>query len=1074
MYSYLQRTGLRILAGSVTTLLLGALSFITGAWAQTSPDFATLYAFQLVPSGPNSTLLLGQEGKLYGTALRGGTYDRGVVYRMDPTTGANIVLHAFNPATDGGSPAAGVIQDSAGNLYGTTAPSGGSAEGFNITLLSGANTGGTIYRLAPDGTFIVLHRFNADTDSSPVAGVIQDSAGNLYGTTAPSKDSFGGPTGAGMVYRLAPDGTFTVLHVFNYATDGEFPAGVIQDSAGNLYGVTSEGGPTGAGTIYRLAPDGTFIVLHAFNRSIDGGFPYAGVIQDSAGNLYGTTSAGGPTWGGTVYRLAPDGTFTVLHAFNYFNDGQAPQTGVIQDSAGNLYGTTWNGGPNGGGTIYRLAPDGAFTVLHAFNYETDGVNPTAGVIQDSAGNLYGTTPYGGPSGNGTVYRLDPATPQFAVIQAFMPLPFSPTGVTPGSTGNLYGTTSPIELNNDNIIFSLTPDGTFTVLHVFNSLTDGSSPHAGVIQDSAGNLYGTTAQGGPTWGGAVYRLAADGTFTVLHAFDYSLDGDFPSAGVIQDSAGNLYGTTTQGGPARSGTVYRLAPDGSSFTVLHAFDSGSGGGLPYAGLIQDSAGNLYGTTAQGGITGAGTVYRLAPDGSSFTVLHTFDSSSDGGFPYAGVIQDSAGNLYGTTTQGGPTGAGTVYRLTPDGTFTVLHAFNMETDGMPYTGVTLGRDGNLYGTAVTTGAIQLYDGGLSFVGSLLYRLASDGSHFTILRAFDFATDGGFVPAGLTQDSAGNLYGVTNEGGPGGGGTIFRLGGTGADDDRTPPTITYQGRTPPANANGWNTSAVTVTWTCSDSDSGVIEETVSQTVTGDGVSQSVTGTCTDRAGNTSSNTQSGIAIDTTLPTFGACSNQAFAYGSGTQPVNITASDSLSGLDSAGSTLTGAVDTNTVGPVSVTYTAQDQAGNNSTQACTYEVISINQDKQAVLAELQALSPTLQKPAADKVENAIDHLTKSLNPNFWTDNLHLTQAGKQVFNETKGAVHDLQSITPPLAVTTNAIDSLVNDVRSLAVVAIGESTNKPADIQKAQQELVKGDAERANGRYEKAIDHYKKAWELAT
>jgi uncharacterized repeat protein (TIGR03803 family) len=390
-------------------------------------------------------------------------------------------------------------------------------------------------------------------------------------------------------------------------------------------------------------------VLHSFQGGTsDGASPLAGLIADSAGNLYGTTSLGGGAGCsyeqgcGTLFKLAPDGTgFTVLHSFAGGASGAHPQAGLIADSAGNLYGTTLAGG-GGFGTVFRLAPDGTgFTVLRSFSGGTslggspDGESPRAGLIADSAGYLYGTTERAGGAG-----------------------PFSL-----GSSGTL---------------FKLAPDGTgFTVLHSFaGGASDGANPQAGLIADSAGNLYGTTASGGncgsvcPGTGfGTLFKLAPDGTgYKVLHSFaGGTSDGANPQAGLIADSAGNLYGTTSSGGGAGpysfgSGTLFKLAPDGTGFTVLHSFAGGtSDGANPQAGLIADSAGNLYGTTASGGGTGClggagcGTVFRVAPDGTGYKVLHSFSGGSDGDSPQASLIADATGNLYGTTYKGRGTGCG-----------------------------------------------------------------------------------------------------------------------------------------------------------------------------------------------------------------------------------------------------------------------------------------------------------------------------------------------------------------------------------------------------------------------------------
>ena len=361
--------------------------------------------------------------------------------------------------------------------------------------------------------------------------------------------------------------------------------------------------------------DPTYTVLHNFALT-DGGEPFAGLIADSQGNLYGTTIYGGVSNAGVVFKLAPDGTHTVLHSFTDGPEGGYPFAGLIADSQGNLYGTTTWSGVSGYGVVFKLAPDGAYTVLHTFTGGTDGRDPTTSLIADSQGNLYGTTGYGGASDAG-------------------------------------------------VVFKLAPDGAYTVLHTFTGGTNGGYPFASLIADSQGNLYGTTGYGGASGAGVVFKLAPDGAYTVLHTFTGGTEGGYPSASLIADSQGNLYGTTGGGGEWSYGVVFKLAPDGT-YTVLHAF-TGTDGMNPTTSLIADSQGNLYGTTGYGGASGAGVVFKLAPDGA-YTVLHTFTFSTDGGVPSA-LIADSQGNLYGTTFLGGVTGYGVVFKLTDTGFVTAI---------------------------------------------------------------------------------------------------------------------------------------------------------------------------------------------------------------------------------------------------------------------------------------------------------------------------------------------------------------------------------------------------------------------
>jgi len=393
-------------------------------------------------------------------------------------------------------------------------------------------------------------------------------------------------------------------------------------------------------------------------------------------------------------------SYTVLYTFcsNTCNaDGYMPYGGLVEDASGNFYGTTSQGGisdgictPWGCGTVFKLDSAGNYTVLHKFCSQAncaDGEVSQAGLIRDSSGNLYGTTVYGGAySGlGGTVFKLDSA-------------------------------------------------GNYTVLHSFCSqanCADGSEPQGRLVRDASGNLYGTTIRGGtgtncpyPSGCGTIFKLDSGGNFTVLYNFcsqAYCADGNddfFTNAGLILDGSGNLYGTTNTGGtgiyaPGSSGgggTVFKLDSAGN-YTVLYAFCSLPGctdGYHPFASLIRDSGGNLYGTTYNGGngisAIGGGTVFKLDSAGQ-FTVLHIFctqPNCTDGGGPETGVIQDASGNFYGTTTIGGPPlhyGAGTVFKLDSAGNYTTLYMFCSQagcTDGYsPYGDLIEDGSGTLYGT-------------------------------------------------------------------------------------------------------------------------------------------------------------------------------------------------------------------------------------------------------------------------------------------------------------------------------------------------------------------------------------------
>lgn len=381
--------------------------------------------------------------------------------------------------------------------------------------------------------------------------------------------------------------------------DGSVPlASLIQDSEGNLYGTTQAGGNSnslctggignGCGTVFKVDSAGRETVLHAFcaqANCADGYYPYASLIEDGAGNLYGTTRSGGANGGGTVFKLDNTGQETVLYSFcstggSKCTDGEAPMSALLVDGAGNLYGTTSVGGAHDGGTVFKLDTTNHETVLYSF-CSVGGVNCTDGwipngLIEDGAGNLYGTTTYGGNNA------------------------FNPNG---GGTA-----------------FKLDSTGQLTVLYNFcseSNCADGNTPYAGLIEDGAGNLYGTTGGGGASSEGAVFKLDSSGHETLVYSFCDCGDGVSPRAGLVEDAAGNLFGTTFEGGANGGGTVFEVDNTGQE-TVLYNFfcssaDNCQDGAEPLAGLIEDSAGNLYGTASRGGINSysyGGTVFKLVP--------------------------------------------------------------------------------------------------------------------------------------------------------------------------------------------------------------------------------------------------------------------------------------------------------------------------------------------------------------------------------------------------------------------------------------------------------------------------------
>jgi uncharacterized repeat protein (TIGR03803 family) len=356
--------------------------------------------------------------------------------------------------------------------------------------------------------------------------------------------------------------------------------------------------------------------------------------------------------------LASAQTESVIYGFANPPDAYGPQCNLVRDPAGNMYGTTFSGGANNLGAVYMVTPSGTESVVYSFTSGNDGRHPVAGLLRDAkTGNLYGTTVSGGTTNNGTVFVVNPTT------------------------------------------------GTETVLYSFQGGVDGFNPYSSVVRIGT-TIFGTTLNGGQFGYGTVFSLTAKGKETLIHSFDSAfptLDGAHPYGGLVVRK-GLLYGTTTLGGVGNLGTVFSITKTGG-YAMLYTFKGGSADGQsPNSGVLFDSLGNIFGTTYAGGQSNAGVVYTISAGGGE-SVLHHFQrNTGDGMNPYSSLIKFK-GNFYGTTLQGGTANGGTVYKITPTGTETVLHSFTGGTDGFnPYGAVVLGANNALCSTTLTGGTSNL----------------------------------------------------------------------------------------------------------------------------------------------------------------------------------------------------------------------------------------------------------------------------------------------------------------------------------------------------------------------------------
>ena len=393
---------------------MGGIFFVfCAATAIASPAQSTVFWSLASFNGTNGanpgyvSLVRGTDGNFYGTTFFGGANNQGTVFKVTPT-GELSTLYSFCAQTnciDGTSPEAGLALGSDGNFYGTT--SGGGAYLYY----------GTVFKITPAGLLTTLHSFQAyPTDGeAPVAALVQGSDGNFYGTT-----QIGGSGTFGTIFKVTPSGVLTTLYNFGDGAHGWYPyAGLVQGSDGNFYGTTFSGGdysaycgPPGCGTAFKITPAGELTTLYSFCAQpgcADGSGPWAGLVQASDGNFYGTTYGGGADFVGTVFKLTPAGSLTTLHSFcaqGGCADGEEPVAGLVQASDGNFYGTTTYGGAyTSYGTVFKITPKGVLTTLHSFD-GTDGSAPWGGLVQAPDGFFYGTTVEGGVDGNdGTIFRV---------------------------------------------------------------------------------------------------------------------------------------------------------------------------------------------------------------------------------------------------------------------------------------------------------------------------------------------------------------------------------------------------------------------------------------------------------------------------------------------------------------------------------------------------------------------------------------------------------------------------------------------------------------------------------------------
>ncbi len=725
--------------------------------------YEVVRAFVRAGTQPLAPLTAGADGSFYGTTVTGGAAGGGTVFRVS-ATGELTTLAALD-ATTGMAPEAPLVAAGGGTFLGTGTTGG--AGGF-----------GTVFQVSPAGDVTVLAHFTGTAGAVKGAvpgGLLAHTDGNIYGVTAA-----GGAGGAGTVFKMTPAGAVTTLVEFTGtagAAKGAEPVGPLVASGVNLYGVTKRGGAADSGVIYRVTPAGAVTTLAEFTGTAGarpGASPAGPLLLHSDGALYGTTEFGGAEDFGTAFKVTTAGAFTSLHAFADAS-GSQPAGTLVQGADGALRGVTSGGGADGWGTLFRLTTAGAHTVLAAFTGEsgdTPGASPRGGLTARGDGSWLGTTSAGGPGNMGTVFTASAAGVVATLATLSLPTGWTPSGAPVGDgEGNFLLPLAEGGTGGGGVLARVTPTGALDAAAALGA-TLGEVPTGAVLR-AGGDFFAVTALGGTSGRGTAYRFSpATGGVETVAPFQTSA-GSLADGPLIAGSDGALYGVGREGGAAGRGTMYRLTTTGSRSRVVSF--TGTGGaarGARPRGPLALVGVNFYGMTEAGGTSDAGTIFRVTPAGSH-SVIADFAAAGPRA-PREGLILGSDGKLYGATSLGGAADLGTLVRVDPAaGSWSVVAEFTPATGGEPAGPLLAAPDGSLLGCTTAGGASGF--GGVfrwSAVAGLEALVSFTGQSGAAPGAAQYDPgDGEVLTGGLSLAADGTVWGTAPAGGAGGGGVLFRL---------------------------------------------------------------------------------------------------------------------------------------------------------------------------------------------------------------------------------------------------------------------------------------------------------------